>query len=105
VVGVAEKKNSKRWILALRAVPNAPATEVVGWDAGELKVKVQAVPEDGKANKELIRFLSKTAGIPRSAITLQSGETSRHKRLVVDGMDEETFLMRLGVVTHRIDGE
>jgi uncharacterized protein len=97
VVGVAEKSKRNRWTLALRVVPNAPGTAVVGWETGELKVKVQAVPEDGKANRELIRFLAKTAGIPRSAITLQSGESSRHKRLVIEGVEEERFLERLGV--------
>jgi uncharacterized protein len=101
---VAVENNSNRWMLALRAVPNAPTTAVVGWEAGELKVKVQAVPEDGKANKELIRYLSKKAGIPRAAIVLHSGETSRHKKLLIEGLDADQFLTRLGVAVQEKNG-
>lgn len=90
-------ENNKVWILPVRAVPNASRNEVIGFESGECKIKLRAVPEDGKANKELVRFLAKTTGVSRNAIELQSGETSRHKRLKVSGIDRMEFLQRLGI--------
>lgn len=49
-----------------------------------LKVSVNAIPEDGKANAELLRFLSKTLKIPKSALLLVSGESSREKLIKID---------------------
>lgn len=48
-----------------------------------LKARVRATPEDGKANKALIKLISKALGVPASAITLAAGQTSRFKTLHV----------------------
>jgi hypothetical protein len=48
-----------------------------------LKLRISAPPEDGKANKALIAFLAKTWGVRKDALTLVSGEGSRHKRLKI----------------------
>lgn len=50
-----------------------------------LAIRVSAVPEEGKANKALIAFLAKSLKLPKSAIHLISGGTSRKKRLRIDG--------------------
>jgi uncharacterized protein len=50
-----------------------------------LAAALLAPPVDGKANKALIAFLAKTLGIKKSAITIKNGETSRLKRLELDG--------------------
>lgn len=70
--------------LAIRALPNAPRSEFAGWMADEqgrpvLKVRLQAPPVEGKANTELLRFLSRELGCGKSALTLQRGAASRHK--------------------------
>ena len=69
--------------LSVKVTPKANRSEVLGWENGELRVRLAAVPEKGEANLELIRFLAKTLGIAKSHITLLSGETSRHKRLFI----------------------
>lgn len=92
-------------MLPVRAVPNASRDEVIGWETGELKVKVRAVPEDGKANKALLRFLSKQTGCSRSALELVAGSTSRHKRIAVHGMSRECFFQALGVATQVSDSD
>ena len=76
------------YILSLHITPKSARNEILGWtkDADGrpvLKVKVAAPPEDGKANAELIRFLAKAWGVPKSAIELVSGDTSRHKRIKI----------------------
>ncbi len=70
--------------LTIKVIPNAPKTIVVGcMDDGTWKIKVKAVPQKGKANKELIRFLSKKLGVAKNDISITSGETSRLKRVRV----------------------
>lgn len=50
-----------------------------------LKARVRAVPEDGKANAALLKLLAKTIGVPKSAVTLVAGHTSRVKTLRLTG--------------------
>ncbi len=50
-----------------------------------LKVRVRAVPEDGQANKALLRLLAGFFGCPASALTLVAGATARVKTVVVAG--------------------
>lgn len=57
-----------------------------------LKLSVKSVPEDGKANKELIDFLSKKWKIPKTNIEIISGHTSRLKTLKISGITEITFI-------------
>lgn len=75
---------SKR-ILLIKVVPNAHKTEIVGWEGDKLKVRVAAPPEKGEANQELIAFLSKQFKIPKSHIEIESGTSSRIKRVSILG--------------------
>ena len=75
--------------LAVRVTPNASADRVEGWamdDAGRtyLKVRVRAVPEKGKANKAVEVVLAKALGLPKSAVRVVTGETSRIKGVDID---------------------
>jgi len=54
-----------------------------------LKARVTAVPEEGKANKALIALLAKTLKIPKSSISILTGETSRKKILRIMGNPED----------------
>jgi uncharacterized protein (TIGR00251 family) len=70
-------------MLNVKVIPNAGASRVAGVQNGELTVRLGAQPERGKANRELLRFLAKELDLPRAAVELVSGRTSRHKRLRV----------------------
>jgi uncharacterized protein (TIGR00251 family) len=72
--------------LAIKAIPNAPRSEVVGWLGEALKVKIHAPPVEGKANDALCEFLADTLGLPRRAVTLVRGDTSRQKLLRITGL-------------------
>lgn len=72
-------------ILSVHVQPGARRTEAAGLHGGALKLRLAALPVAGKANDELIRFLAEAFGVPRSAVTLLSGETSRRKRVAVSG--------------------
>ncbi|HEX6309020.1 MAG TPA: DUF167 family protein [Longimicrobiales bacterium] len=73
----------------VHAQPRASRTEVLGAHGDALRVRIAAPPVDGAANAELIRFIAKQLGIPRSAVRVASGDTGRAKVLEIDGMDVE----------------
>jgi uncharacterized protein YggU (UPF0235/DUF167 family) len=50
-----------------------------------IRVRVTAVPDKGKANAAVIVLLAKALGVPKSAISVVSGETARLKTIAVAG--------------------
>ena len=56
-----------------------------------LKISVVSVPEKGKANAELVRFLASKIKIAKSDIEVVSGETDRYKKVLVRGKAEEVL--------------
>lgn len=75
--------------LVLYLQPRASRNKVVGLQGGELKVALTAPPVDGAANKACCVFLAKLCSMPRSCVKLVSGETSRHKRWLLEGSELE----------------
>jgi uncharacterized protein len=68
--------------LALKVTPRARSEGIEGMNAaGELVVKVRAVPEDGKANKAVITLIATAFSIPASRLEIIKGNTSRYKLL------------------------
>jgi len=71
--------------LELRVSPGAERTRVAGVMAdGRLKVRVAAAPERGQANAELVQFLARALGVPRAAVRVARGRSSRDKTIEVD---------------------
>jgi len=68
-------------VLHILVQPKAGKDEIVGPHGDELKVRIKAPPVDGEANQGLIKFFSKVFKVPKSHITIFSGESSRHKHL------------------------
>lgn len=81
--------------LAVKVLPKTSKNEIAGWENDELKVRLRAVPEKGEANKALIAFLADVLEIPKSSIELIRGDTSRHKLLVIRGLDPSELEKRL----------
>jgi len=71
-------------VLTLHVQPGAKRTEVAGTHGDALKIRLAAPPVDGKANAELLRFLAAAFGVPRRAVTLLRGETSRQKTVRIE---------------------
>lgn len=72
-------------IFSVRVIPRSSKTEIVGEHDGALKVKLRSPPVEGAANAEVIRMLAKSFGVARSAVSIISGETSRNKRVRIEG--------------------
>lgn len=68
----------------VKVVPCAKKTEFTGkMDDEAYKIKLKAIPENGKANNELIKYLSKTFSINKKDISIISGHTNTHKLLKI----------------------
>jgi uncharacterized protein YggU (UPF0235/DUF167 family) len=80
--------------LTVTVVPQASRTGLGGLHAGTLRVRLAAEPIDGKANEALIDWLSRTLGVPKRAVHLLHGASSRRKQLDID-LDAATAAQRL----------
>ncbi len=76
-------------MLSVRTQPGSSRSRVVGEYGGRLKLAVTAAPEKGKANKAVIELLADTLHINESSIHIISGESSRDKRLLIEGLTPE----------------
>jgi uncharacterized protein (TIGR00251 family) len=63
----------------LRVKPGAKKNAIVGAHGGALKLSVAAPPERGKANRAVVELLANALGLPSSAVTIATGETSQDK--------------------------
>jgi uncharacterized protein (TIGR00251 family) len=68
-------------LLKVKVICRSARNEISGVRNGELVVRIKAVPERGKANRELVAFLAKELSIPKASIRIQSGKSAQHKLL------------------------
>ena len=81
--------------ISVRVHPGATRNEVVSFTGGILQVRVSAPPVKGKANRELIAFLSRLLNVSRSRVDIVTGRTSRSKVIAIDGLTREEIMQRL----------
>ena len=80
-----------RITLTLHIQPGAKKTAVAGRHGDALKIRLAAPPVDGKANAALLEFIADALGLPKAAVNLKSGHTSRRKVVEVDGATEDAM--------------
>jgi uncharacterized protein (TIGR00251 family) len=85
--------------LKIKVVPGASRCSIDGWLGDELKIRVTAAPEKGKANKAVIEFIESALNLPRGSVTLYSGATNPHKILQFDDSISEIVTKRLHALT------
>ncbi|MDD5509826.1 MAG: DUF167 domain-containing protein [Dehalococcoidales bacterium] len=81
--------------ISLRVYPGAPRNEVLGFVEGVLRVRIAAPPVKGKANRELLAFLSRLLGISERDLAITRGQTNRNKTVAVSGLSHQQVLERL----------
>ncbi len=81
--------------ISVRVHPNAAKNEVVNFTDRILQVRISAPPVKGKANRELIAFLSQILDIGKSKVSIIKGHSSRHKIIAIDGMSQQDIMERL----------
>jgi uncharacterized protein len=85
------KHSAGRLLVEVKVIPGAARSETAGLRDGALLVRVAAPPEKGKANEELRACLARALGLPKSAIELVAGASSRRKRLSAPIESEEAL--------------
>jgi len=68
-------------VLRLYIQPKASGDRIVGPHGDEIKVTIVAPPVDGQANEHLLRFIAKQFGVAKSLVSIEKGESGRHKQL------------------------
>jgi uncharacterized protein (TIGR00251 family) len=75
--------------------PRAKKDAITGEVGDSLKVSLTTPPVEGRANQACIEFFAKLLKVPRSSVTIASGQTSRNKIICVTGVSREYVLDRL----------
>jgi len=81
--------------LRLRVSPGATRAGVIGRYGQAWKVRVAAPPEGGRANEAVVRLLAETLSVPRDAVKLVSGQSTRDKVVELTGVDGSQAERRL----------
>ena len=93
VIIMSSQKSQAR--ISIRVYPSAARNEVVGFSDGVLRVRVSAPPVKGKANRELVSFLSQLLDVSSGSISIIKGHTSRNKIITIYDLSQEVALRRL----------
>ena len=81
----------------MKVQPRARKNAITGELDGALKLALTAPPVDGKANAACIEFLANLLSVPRSSITIASGESSRRKVIRIAGLSAVELRKRLAM--------
>ena len=77
-------------ILNVKVIPNAKKSEIVEFlTDGTVKIRIKAPALEGRANSELSRFLSHMLDIKPELITIQIGEKTSRKKLLIENVEKE----------------
>ena len=78
-------------VIKIYVQPRSSRNRIIGLHGDAIKIAIQAPPVDDAANRMCIEFLSKTLNLPRSAIEMVGGHTSRMKRILLRLAPGSTF--------------
>jgi hypothetical protein len=81
---------------AVKVHPRARKNGITGEFGDALKVSLTTAPIEGRANQACIEFFAKLLKVPRSSVTIASGQTSRNKVIRVAGLTAQQVRDRLG---------
>ena len=81
--------------LRLRVAPGAARAGIVGRHGDAWKLRVTAPAEGGRANDAVVRLLADTLAVPRTSVTLVSGQSARDKIVELAGVEPAEIERRL----------
>ena len=81
--------------IAVMGHPGAKRNEVLRFEEGVWHLKIAAPPVEGKANKELIEYLSEILDISKSRIIIEKGAAGHRKLIALEGITQEAAEERL----------
>ena len=86
--------DEKRTRIEVRVQPSADWNRILGFKDGVLQVRIAAPPVKGKANQELLRFLSGILEVSKSSLTIEKGISGRRKVIAIDGLTHDQVRKR-----------
>jgi uncharacterized protein (TIGR00251 family) len=95
MIPVAIHESAKGISFAVKVHPRARKNAITGTVSDALKLALTAPPVEGKANQAVIEFFADLFQIPRSSVTIASGETSRNKVIRIAGVSKPAAEQRL----------
>ncbi|MDJ0811834.1 MAG: DUF167 domain-containing protein [Desulfobacterales bacterium] len=98
------KDHPEGLLLSVRVQPKASRNAIQGIHGETLKIALTAPPVDGAANKACIAFVAKKLGLPKSAVAILSGQTSRNKRLLLRIEPDAEFKTRSASLRNKLEG-
>lgn len=92
-----DSDNKSTFFIEFAVKPNASRNRIYEDYGGSLCIAVNAPPTKGKANKAILKFLSKKLKIPMGNITLVTGQTSKSKifQIFLPNISEKEIRHRL----------
>ena len=81
--------------ISVKITPNSKKNAIVSETDGVWSIKVACQPIEGKANTELIKYLSKVLDTAKSNIVIDKGQTSKTKIILIEGLDEDQIVEKL----------
>ena len=94
---ISVQKSADGVTFAVKVQPRARKNAITGALGDALKVALTGAPVDGRANGACIEFLAKLLKVPRSSVTIASGQSSRRKVIRVAGITAEEVRRRIGM--------
>jgi uncharacterized protein (TIGR00251 family) len=85
----------------VKVVPRSSRSGIAGWLGGELKVRVAAPPEHGRANAAVVSTVAEALGLAVGRVHIVSGHASARKTIEIAGLSEPEILARLHSVVPR----
>jgi hypothetical protein len=92
---ISFKESAQGVTFSIKVHPRAKKNAITGETGDALKLSITSPPVDGKANAACIEFFASLLKVPRSSVTIASGETSRTKVIRVLGLSTEEVRQRL----------
>jgi hypothetical protein len=96
---ISVQENDGGVSFAVKVHPRAKKNAITGELGDALKVSLTAPPTEGRANEACIELFAKLLRVPRSSVTIASGQSSRNKVIRVQGVAAEEVRQRLGTST------
>jgi uncharacterized protein (TIGR00251 family) len=82
---------------AVKVHPRAKKNAITGKLGDALKLSLTAPPVEGRANEACIEFFANLLKLPRSSVTIASGQTRRNKVIRISGLSAEELRKRIGL--------
>ncbi len=89
------ERNGEWLRFGVKVQPRSSRNQIVGEQAGDIKIKIMAPPVEGAANQALQRFLAETLKLPKRDVRIVQGESSRHKVIEIRGIEADELLAHI----------